>query len=108
MAYFLYQSALITTIAFIAGAIIGWWFHHYHGKDSSNLSTDDDLGLVKGYLAESIRENARLKLQLRNTEAKIDQLTSNAQIPNIKSVDLDAFQAFEDTMKEAQMRKYLN
>lgn len=107
MAYFLYQSALITSIAFIAGAIIGWWLHHYYDKDS-NSSTDNDLGLVKNYLAESIKENAQLKLQLRNTEDRIDKLSNTAQIPDIKGIDFEAFQAFEETLKEAKMQKYLN
>lgn len=107
MAYFLYQSVLITTIAFIAGAFIGWWLHHYYGKGESP-SVDNDLGLVKNYLAESIKENARLKVQLRNTEDKVDQLSTSNNIPTINGVDFEAFQAFEDTLKEAQMRKYLN
>jgi len=107
MAYFLYQSALVTSIAFIAGAIIGWWLHHHHSKESSH-SNDSDLGLVKNYLAESIKENARLKLQQRNMEEKIDKLSNNTRISDISSIDFEAFQAFEETMKEAQMRKYLN
>jgi len=107
MAYFLYQSVLITSIAFIAGAVIGWWLYHYYGKESSP-ALDSDLGLVKNYLAESIKENARLKLQLRNAEDKVDQLSRSNSIPSVKGVDFDAFQAFEDTVKEAQMCKYLN
>lgn len=107
MAYFLYQSVLITTIAFIAGAFIGWWLHHYYGKGRDS-SEDNDLGLVKDYLAESIKENARLKVQLRNTEDKVDQLSESSNIQAINGVDFEAFQAFEDTMKQAQMRKYLN
>lgn len=106
MAYFLYQSALVTTIAFITGVILGWWFHHY----SKNISpkTDTDLGLVKDYLAESIKENARLKIQLKHSEEKLDKLSTSENIVNVSRIDFDAFQAFEDTVKEVKMRKYLN
>lgn len=107
MAYFLYQSTFIMSIAFIAGTIIGWWFHYYTKKEA-NPSVDSDLRLVKNYLAESIKENARLKLQLRNTEEKIEKLTSNTQTPDMRGIDFEAFQAFEDTVKAAQMCKYLN
>ncbi len=106
MTYFLFQSALITTIAFIAGAIVGWWFHYFIEK--SDASSDSDLGLVKDYLAESIKENARLKLQLKYTEDKIDKFSTSKNLKNISNVDFDAFQAFEETIKEAHMRKYLN
>lgn len=106
MAYFLYQSALVISIAFIAGTIIGWWLHHYSSKKTSH-SNDSDLGLVKNYLAESIKENARLKHQLRNTEDKVDKLSINARDPN-RGIDFEAYQVFEETIKEAQMRKYLN
>ncbi len=108
MAYFLYQSALVISIAFIAGAIIGWWLHYYYysSKEPSHLN-DSDLGLVKNYLAESIKENARLKHQLRNTEDKVDKLSINTRDPN-RGIDFEAYQAFEETIKEAQMRKYLH
>ena len=106
MTYFLYQSALVISIAFIAGAFIGWWLHHF--SKESNQSTDSDLGLVKNFLAESIKENARLKLQLRNTEEKIDKLNKKTFTPSVSGADIEAFQAFEETMKKAQMRKFLN
>jgi hypothetical protein len=106
MAYFLYQAAFITTIAVIAGSFIGWWLHHYYGKQERQ-SSSDDLSMVKDYLAESIRENARLKIQLKQSEEKLDTMSQN-DVPDIKGVDFEAYQAFENTVKEAQMRKYLN
>jgi hypothetical protein len=106
MAYFLYQTALVTSIAVIAGSFIGWWLHHFYGKQERQ-SSNNDLNLVKDYLAESIRENARLKVQLKQSEEKLDIMSSN-EAPNIKGVDFEAYQAFENTVKEAQMRKYLN
>lgn len=106
MTYFLFQTALVTSIALIAGAVIGWWLHHYYGKEKQQTASND-LSLVKNYLAESIRENARLKLQLKNTEEKVSVL-SNSKIPTIEGVDFEAYQTFEDTVKEAKMRKYLN
>ena len=106
MAYFLYQTALVTTVAVIAGALIGWWLHHYYGKEQRQ-SSNSDLTLVKDYLAESIRENARLKLQLKQSEEKVDTFT-RGKIPAVEGVDFDAYQAFENTVKEAQLRKYLN
>ncbi len=107
MAYFLYQAALITTIAVISGSIIGWWLHHFYGKQERQ-SSSNDLTLVKDYLAESIRENARLKIQLKLTEEKLDVMSQSDTVPNVKGVDFEAYQAFENTVKEAQMRKYLN
>jgi len=107
MAYFLYQAALITTIAVIAGSIIGWWLHHFYGKQERQ-SSNNDLSLVKDYLAESIRENARLKIQLKQTEEKLEIMSHNDVVPDVKGVDFEAYQAFENTVKEAQMRKYLN
>ena len=106
MAYFLYQAALITTVAVIAGSCIGWWLHHFYGRQERQ-SSNNDLSLVKDYLAESIRENARLKIQLKQSEEKLDVMSSS-DVPNVKGVDFEAYQAFENTVKEAQMRKYLN
>ena len=106
MTYFLYQIALISTIAITAGAVIGWWLHHYYGKEQRQTASSD-LSLVKDYLAESIKENARIKLQLKQSEEKVDTL-SNSKAPKIEGVDFEAYQAFENTVKEAQLRKYLN
>ena len=106
MTYFLFQSALVITIAFFGGAIVGWLLYLFIKK--SNSTNDSDLGLVKEYLAESIKENARLKLQLKYSEEKIDKLTRSDNTTSITGVDFEAYQAFEDTVKEAQMRKYLN
>lgn len=106
MTYFLFQSTLIISVAFIAGAIIGWWLHHFTKEPTA--SSDNDLGLIKNYLAESIKENARLKLQIRNTEEKIEKLNQKAQHDSFSGRDIDALQAFEETLKKAQMRKYLN
>ena len=106
MAYFLYQTALLTTVAIIAGAVIGWWLHYYYGKEKRQ-SSSNDLSLVKDYLAESIRENARLKLQLKQSEEKIDAFNRGV-VPTVEGVDFEAYQTFENTVKEAQLRKYLN
>ncbi len=105
MTYFLLQITFVTSIAFIAGAIIGWWLHHYYNKKPTS---DNDLGLIKSYLAESIKENALLKLQLKNAESSINKLRNSDRLNTLKENDFDAFKAFEDTLKEAQMRKYLN
>jgi hypothetical protein len=107
MGYFLFQTALVTSIAVIAGSVIGWWLHHFYGKQERQ-SSDNDLSLVKDYLAESIRESARLKLQLKQTEKKLEVMNQDNTVPNVKGVDFEAYQAFENTVKEAQMRKYLN
>ena len=106
MTYFIYQTAFITTIAIFSGSIIGWWMHHYYGKNKQQDS-NKDLELVKSYLAESIKENARLKVQLKCSEEKVATL-SCSDLPKIQGVDFEAYQAFENTVKEAQMRKYLN
>lgn len=106
MTYFLYQAALITTVAVIAGSIIGWWLHHFYGKEKQQTA-DSDLKLVKDYLAESLKESARLKLQLKQSEEKIE-VYSQSKVPDVKGVDFEAYQAFENTVKEAQLRKYLN
>jgi hypothetical protein len=109
MTYFIYQAALITTIAVTAGSVIGWWLHHFYGKEKQQTA-NNDLNLVKDYLAESIKENARLKLQLKSSEEKIEVFTQNDQnkVPKVGGVDFDAYQAFENTVKEAQLQKYLN
>ena len=106
MTYFLYQTALITTLAIIAGAVIGWWLHYYYGKEQREVAKSE-YTLVKNYLADSIKENARLKLKLKLSDDKIDILSNNEN-PIIHGVDFDAYQIFEETVKEAQMRKYLN
>jgi hypothetical protein len=106
MTYFLFQTALVTSIALFSGAIIGWWLHHYYGKQKRQTA-HSDLSLVKNYLAESIRENSRLKLQLKSSEEKVNVL-STSHAPKIEGVDFEAYQTFENTVKEAKMRKYLN
>jgi len=106
MTYFLYQVALITTLAILAGAVIGWWLYYYYGKEQREVAKNE-FSLVKDYLAESIKENARLKLKLKLAQDKIDILSNNEN-PIIHGVDFDAYQIFEETVKEAQMRKYLN
>lgn len=106
MTYFLFQTALITTLAILAGSVIGWWLHHYYGKEQRETAKSE-FSLVKDYLAESIKENARLKLKLKLSQEKIDIL-SNKDNPVIQGIDFDAYQIFEETVKEAQMRKYLN
>lgn len=106
MTYFLFQTALVTSIALVAGSLIGWWLHHYYGKEKKR-SADNDLSLVKSYLAESIKENARLKLQLKNSEEKLVSLSTN-QNSSIQGIDFEAYQTFENTVKEAKLRKYLN
>jgi len=106
MAYFIYQAALMSTVAVIAGTLIGWWLHRYYGQEQLTTS-ESDLDLVKNYLAESIKENARLKLQLEQTEEKVDVLV-NQDAHHIEGVDFEAYQAFENTVKEATMCKYLN
>ena len=106
MTYFLYQKALISTIAIAAGTVIGWWLHHYYGKEKRQTA-HSDFSLVKNYLAESIKENSKLKMQLKQSEEKIELLSTN-KVPKIDGVDFEAYQTFENTVKEAQLRKYLN
>lgn len=106
MAYFIFQTFFISTVAIIAGTGLGWWLHRYYAQEDAEVS-DKDLVMVKNYLAESIKENARLKLQLKQTEEKIEVLV-NEEVPQIQGVDFEAYQAFENTVKEASMRKYLN
>ncbi|WP_299870712.1 hypothetical protein [uncultured Cocleimonas sp.] len=106
MTYFLFQIALISTVAIITGSLIGWWLHHYYGQNRQQES-DKDLTLVKDYLGESIKENARLKLQLKQMEEKLEKL-SYEDVPKISGVDFEAYKAFENTVKEANLQKYLN
>ena len=106
MTYFLYETALITTLAILAGSIVGWWLHYYYGKEQREVAKSE-FSLVKNYLAESIKENSRLKLKLKVTEDQVDILSNNEN-PIVHGVDFDAYQIFEETVKEAQMRKYLN
>jgi hypothetical protein len=106
MTYFLYQTALVSTIALISGSIIGWWLHHYYGENKQEQS-NKDLSLVKDYLGESIKENARLKMLLKQSEEKVETLTYE-DTPKIQGVDFEAYKAFEKTVKEANLRKYLN
>ena len=106
MSYFLYQMALVSSIAVISGSIIGWWLHHYYGVSKRDQS-DKDLSLVKDYLGESIKENARLKLQLKQSEEKVETLIYEEE-PKIDGVDFEAYKAFENTVKEANLQKYLN
>lgn len=106
MTYFLFQTALVTSVALAGGTLIGWWLNHYYGKEKKQ-SVNNDLNMVKTYLAESIRENARLKLQLKNSEEKVITL-SDSKNSVVQGIDFEAYQTFEKTVKEAQMRKYLN
>ena len=106
MSYYLYQMALVSSIAVVSGSIIGWWLHHYYGADKQHQS-DKDLSLVKDYLAESIKENARLRLQLKQSEEKVESLIYE-EVPKISGVDFEAYKAFENTVKEANLQKYLN
>ena len=106
MTYFLFQILLLSTVAIIAGGLIGWWLHSYYGQSEKNQS-NKDFELVKGYLAESVKENSRLKVQLKKTEEKVDVLT-HEEIPGLGGVDFEAYKAFEKTIKEANLRKYLS
>ena len=106
MTYFLYQIALLSTIAVLAGIGIGWWLHLYYGQ-TEKVQSNKDLDMVKNYLAESVKENSSLKLQLKLSEEKIETL-SQEEIPGLGGVDFDAYKAFENTIKEASLRKYLN
>jgi len=106
MIYFLYETAIITSLAIFVGSIIGWWLHFYYGKEQREVAKNE-YTLVKNYLAESIKENAHLKLKLKVSEDQVNILSSNDN-PIVHGVDFDAYQIFEETVKEAQMRKYLN
>ena len=106
MTYFLFQITFLSTIAVLTGTAIGWWLHFYYGQNKQAQS-DKDLDAVKGYLAESVKENSRLKLQLKHSEEKIETLTQE-EISGLGGVDFEAYKAFENTIKEASLRKYLS
>ena len=106
MTNFLLQISLLSFIAVLAGVIIGWFLHFYYGQ-TTQPDSNKDLDVVKGYLAESVKENSRLKLQLKQSEEKIEVLTQE-EIPGLSGVDFDAYKAFENTIKEANLRKYLS
>ena len=106
MTYFLYQITLLSTIAVLAGIGIGWWLYFYYGQ-TKQVQSNKDLDMVKNYLAESVKENSRLKLQLKLSEEKIETLTQE-ELPGLGGVDFEAYKAFENTVKEANLRKYLN
>jgi len=106
MTYFLFQITLLSTIAVLAGVGIGWWLHFYYGQ-SNKIQADKDLDAVKGFLAESVKENSRLKIQLKHIEEKLETL-SEEELPGLSGVDFEAYKAFENTIKEANLRKYLS
>ena len=106
MTYFLYQITLLSTIAVLAGVGIGWWLHFYYGR-TQQVHADKDLDVVKGYLAESVKTNSRLKIQLKQSEEQIETLTQE-ELPGLGGVDFEAYKAFENTIKEANLRKYLS
>ena len=105
MALFLLQVTLITTIAVAAGIVLGWWAHIYFNKDQETTK-QRELNQVKNYFTDAIKESARVKLQLKLAEEKIDLLSTKA--PEVEGVDFEAYQIFENTVKEAKLRKYLN
>jgi len=106
MTNFLVQISLLSCIAVVAGMVIGWFLHFYYGQ-TNDQESNKDLDTVKGYLAESVKENARVKLQLKQAEEKIEVL-SQEEIPGLSGVDFEAYKAFENTIKEANLRKYLS
>jgi len=106
MALFILQITLITTIAVSAGVLLGWWAHIYYQKDQIR-SLQKELKLVKNYFTDSIKESSHAKLKLKLAEEKID-LLSRSKMPQIEGVDFEAYRLFENTVKEAKMRKYLN
>lgn len=106
MTYFLFQITILSTVTVLAGIGIGWWLHFYYGKNQQ-AQVDKDLETVKNYLAESVRENSSLKLQLKHSEEKIETLTQE-ELPGLGGVDFEAYKAFENTIKEANLRKYLS
>ena len=106
MTYFLYQITLLSTIAVLAGVGIGWWLHFYYGR-TQQVQADKDLDVVKGYLAESVKTNSRLKIQLKQSEEQIETLTQE-ELPGLGGVDFEAYKAFENAIKEANLRKYLS
>jgi len=106
MTNFLLQIALLSTVGVLAGVGIGWWAHFYYGQPKREQSSKD-LEAVKGYLAESVKENSRLKLQVKQLDEKIEVLTQE-DIPGLSGVDFEAYKAFENTIKEVNLRKYLS
>ena len=106
MTLFILQITLITTIAVSAGLLIGWWAHYYRQKDQIT-TLQKELSLVKTYFTDSIKESSRTKLQLKLAEEKVEKLV-HSKSHEIEGVDFEAYQVFENTVKEAQMRKYLN
>lgn len=106
MTYFLLQTALISAIAVTLGAAMGWWLHAYLNKDKE-AAAENDLALVKGYLAESIKESARLKIQLKHSNETLNS-RKEEKIAGTEGIDFEAYQAFEETVKQANLRKYLN
>ncbi|MEH6455378.1 MAG: hypothetical protein V7749_03590 [Cocleimonas sp.] len=106
MTYFIYQITLLSTIAVLAGIGIGWWLHFYYGQ-SKRVQPSKDLDALKGYLAESVKTNAHLKIKLKHAEEQIETLTQE-EIPGLGGVDFEAYKAFENTIKEANLRKYLS
>lgn len=109
MAHFLLQISILSMIAIIFGGVMGWWMHSYYSESNEEVqkSSSQDLDLVKGYLAESVKENVRLKLQLKQAEEKVEILAQE-EIPGLSGVDFEAYKAFENTIKEANLRKYLS
>lgn len=105
MTLFIIQLTLITTIAVAAGVLLGWWANIYYRKEQEQ-NLRDELQLLKSYFSESLKENSKVKLQLKLAEEKIDLL--GAKQPVVDGIDFEAYQVFENTVKEAQMRKYLN
>lgn len=106
MALFIFQVTLITSLAVGAGILLGWWAHIYSKKDRIQ-ALEKELSLVKNYFTDSIKESAHTKLKLKLAEEKVD-LLSRSKTSHIEGVDFEAYQLFENTVKEAQMRKYLN
>ncbi len=106
MTFFILQITLITTIAVAAGIAIGWWANIYYKKEQESALRNEHQ-LLKDYFSESIKENSKVKLQLKLAEEKIDVLGTHNESA-IHGVDFEAYQIFENTVKEAQMRKYLN
>ncbi len=106
MTFFILQITLITTIAVAAGIVIGWWANIYYKKDQEGALRREHQ-LLKTYFSESIKENSKVKLQLKLAEEKIDVLGMNNETI-INGIDFEAYQIFENTVKEAKMRKYLN
>jgi len=80
MTLFILQITLITTIAVAAGVALGWWANIYYKKEQEN-TLKKELQLLKSYFSESLKENSKVKLQLKLAEEKIDVLgTNNATV----------------------------